>query len=265
MQNRTLQAPTKTYPSLVHLPGARPAEPDPLHATQSEVVRYIAHLQQSDRALTEHAATHNPSPAEAILLQRRRNSIDAAIARQATLAARRLGSHRQASLATLNAIFNLGTAPHPAMSGPYRGDLLTLALFAPLDSYGRFMSRIWLPWKGKRFDPATSTGCNYLTPGGHRVARLTWPLYKHPTHTENGLYCYFTFKTSVAPTICAPTVAALKLDYNLPDNPALLVRSVLDELVQISGGYYLGKAYLRSRRGNHRLAAYFALHAAPVA
>ncbi|MDQ3928165.1 MAG: hypothetical protein M3328_03345, partial [Chloroflexota bacterium] len=149
-------------------------------------------------------------------------------------------------------------------SGPYRGDMLTSTLLGPLDSYGRFVARFWLPWKGKRFDPTTSTGYNYLTPGGRRAARLTWPLYKHPHHAENGLYRYFNFNISIGQAVGAPGVTVLKLDYNLPENPLFLVRSVLDELVQISGGYYLGKAYLRSRHGNYRLAAFFGLHARPI-
>lgn len=266
LQTQTQTGPTTatTRPSIVHVTPERPAEPNPLHATEPEVVRYVTYLQDADRALAQQAAGAVLSPAESALLQRRRHSIDAAISRQATLAARRLGSQRDASLATVDAIFNLGTAPDPAMSGPYRGDLLTTTLFGPLDSFGRFAGRIWLPWKGKNFDPSTSTGYNYLTPGGRRVARLAWPLYKHPARTENGLCRYFRFNTSIGPVVGAPNRTALKLDYNLPANPAFLVRSVLDEVVQLSGGYYLGKAYLRSRSGSYRLAAFFALHAEPV-
>ncbi|MEA2574875.1 MAG: hypothetical protein QOH93_2173 [Chloroflexia bacterium] len=265
MQTQTLPTQTKARPALVHLPDVLPAEPDPLHATQSDVARYVSRLQEADRALALQVASRSLSPAEAILLQRRRDSIHAGMARQATLAARRFGSDREGSIATLNAIFNLGTAPDPAMSGSYRGDLLSTTLFSPLDSFGRFMARIWLPWKGKRLDSATSTGYNYLTPGGRRVARIVWSLYKHATRTENGLYPYFTFKTSYAPAVDAAGVTTLNLDYNLPQNPAFLVRAVLDEVVQISGGYYLGKAYLRSRRGNYHLAAYFALRPDPIA
>jgi hypothetical protein len=36
------------------------------------------------------------------------------------------------------------------------------------------------------------------------------------------------------------------------------VRSVLDEVVQLTGDYYLGKAYLW-RAGEYRLAGFFAL------
>lgn len=263
MQTGTLPNPTTPERALVALQRARDLEPDPLHATRAQVASYVTRLQHADRALAlalEAAGSTLPA-AETALLLRRRHLIDVAIARQAGMAARRLGSDRHASLATLNAIFDLGTAPHPPMSGDYRGELLTSTLFGPFDTCARFLSRFWLPWKGKHFDPATSTGYNYLTPGGHGASRLTWPLYKHAAPALNGLYRYFNFNTSTGPAVGAHSVTALKLDYNLPENPIFLVRSVLDELVQISGGYYLGKAYLRSRNRHYRLAAFFALHA----
>jgi hypothetical protein len=50
----------------------------------------------------------------------------------------------------------------------------------------------------------------------------------------------------------------LKLDYDDDSNPAFLIRTVLDELAQVSGDYYLGKAFLKVRWG-YKLAAFFAL------
>lgn len=153
---------------LARLHSARRDEPHPLHATPSQVARYVARLQQAGRALSHahEAATHSNLPApEAGLLARRRTSVDVAIARQASLAARRIGTDRTASLATLNALFDLGAPPDPPLDATYAGDLLAVTLFPPLDSFGRALARLWLPWKGKRFDASTSTGHNYLTPG----------------------------------------------------------------------------------------------------
>lgn len=249
--------------ALARLHSARRDEPDPLHASPAEVARYVARLQQAGRALSHahEAATHSNLPAsEADLLVRRRTSVDVAIARQANLAARRIGTDRPAALATLNALFDLGSTPDPPLDAIYAGELLTSTLFPPLDSFGRALARLWLLWKGKRFDAATSTGHNYLTPGGHTVARLVWPLYNRWSRANHSLYRCFYFKTSTGPSVDNPNLTTLKLDYNLPENPALLVRSVLDELVQLSGGYYLGKSYLRTTGGKPPLAAFFALH-----
>ena len=56
----------------------------------------------------------------------------------------------------------------------------------------------------------------------------------------------------------------LRLDYDLPANPRLFVtvRRVLDELVQVADGYYLGKAYVRWYWGAWSMVAYFALRPA---
>lgn len=263
MHTGTPLTPSISRSALARLHSARRDEPHPLHATPPEVARYVARLQQAGRALSHahEAATHSNLPApEAGLLARRRTSVDAAIARQASLAARRIGTGRPASLATLNALFDLGAPPDPPLDAIYAGDLLTATISAPLDSFGRALARLWLPWKGKRFDASTSTGHNYLTPGGHALARLVWPLYNRWSRTNHPLYRCFYFKTSTGPGVDNPSLTTLKLDYNLPENPALLVRSVLDELVQLSGGYYLGKSYVRTTGGKPRLAAFFALH-----
>lgn len=248
--------------AVTRLQKARSAEPDPLNATQADVVRYVTQLQQADLALAhaqDAAANSTLGAPEAALLARRRKSVDVAIATQGRLAARRTGIHRAASLATLDAIFKLGGVPEPAMHGSYRGDLLTSTLYGPLDSFGRFMARLWLPWKGKRLDATLSSGYNYLTPGGRRVGAIVWPGYRDWHRVDKRLYHALNFSTSTGPSVFDPSLTVLKLDYDLSENPGFLVRSVLDELVQVSNGYYLGKAFLRIR-GEYRLAAYFTLH-----
>src|SRR4051812_17506886 len=92
--------------------------PDPRDTDPASVVRYVAALQQADRALAaELAAT--PAAPDATRRQAQRARVDAAIHRQVLLAARRMGSVRAESLATLNGIFALGHAPSPALDGPY--------------------------------------------------------------------------------------------------------------------------------------------------
>jgi hypothetical protein len=69
----------------------------------------------------------------------------------------------------------------------------------------------------------------------------------------------FDFTTYSGMGIQDPEVSTLKLDYDLPTNPRFLVKTVLDEVTQITGNYYLGKAFLRGKDGGHKLAAFFAL------
>src|SRR5215210_5187732 len=146
--------------ALQRLSEARRDEPNPLHSSATEVVRFVREMQKADLSLND-ALSGNYNTLllpEREVLERRRASIDAAIARQVSLAARRMGANREEALDTLNGIFKLGSAPDPSASGRHRGQLTTSTLFAPLDSYGRFMSRLYMPWKGKRFDAQSSSG-----------------------------------------------------------------------------------------------------------
>jgi hypothetical protein len=51
----------------------------------------------------------------------------------------------------------------------------------------------------------------------------------------------------------------LKIDYDLPENPALSIRRILDELVQVADGVYLGKAHVKWWWGAWQPVAYFSL------
>jgi hypothetical protein len=53
----------------------------------------------------------------------------------------------------------------------------------------------------------------------------------------------------------------LKIDYDLKENPALTVRRVLDELVELDENLYLGKAHVRWWWGAWQTVAYFSLTA----
>ena len=90
------------------------------------------------------------------------------------------------------------------------------------------------------------------------ASRLVFPGYKGTRPDGPGRSRGLQFRTYVGPGKDDPELEVLKLDYNLESNPGYIVRDVLDELVQVDTGYYLGKAHLFWR--NHwRCAAYFTL------
>ena len=236
-------------------------EPDPLHASPEAVTTYISALQEADRYLAfELEGDYGPrEQSELAVLRLKRASIDAAVGRQVSLAGRRMGTNRQESLATLNALFKLGALPQPLPSGRYRGELVTPTLYPALDAVGRRLGALYMPWKGKRFDLEHSSGDNQFTQSAPFVGRLLWPKYSSYVLQPFGLYTAFQFRTYNGPGVADPEVQTLKLDYSDPANPAFLVRSVLDELVQITDDYFLGKAFLSGPKGQYRLAAFFAL------
>jgi hypothetical protein len=229
--------------------------PDP--AQPAEVVRYVQTLQEIDRHLEE--AWAGADGLTQGLIAERRALVDTAIARQVARAGRRAGAHRADSFAALHGIFNLGRAPGAELDGNYRGQFTTLTLFEPLDSVARALLRVWKPWLGKRFHAATADGDNMFTARDEIVGRVLWPLYDDYQPFRPGQVTAFRFNTYLSPGVQDSALTTLKLDYDRPDNPGFLVRWVLDELVRISAGYYLGKAHLRLATGNYHLAAFFAL------
>jgi hypothetical protein len=173
-------------------------------------------------------------------------------------AAQHVRTDRRAGLARLNEIFAQAAAPSPALDGRYQGALLTTSVNPILDSATRALFSLWLPWKGKVFNAAAQTGDNMFTNDGRWLSRLVFLGYQGYVADGPGRSRALTFRTYTGAGKDDPDLQVLKLDYDLDVNPRFVVRDVLDELVQVSDGYYLGKAHLRWQ-GRWRCAAYFTL------
>ena len=76
-----------------------------------------------------------------------------------------------------------------------------------------------------------------LTPAAYRA---WWP-------EDVQSYRALRFTTSVAPGGLDPGLEVLRIDYDLPENPPPL-RRIVDELVAVQPGVYLGQALLRGGR-----------------
>ena len=107
------------------------------------------------------------------------------------------------------------------------------------------------------------TGDNLLVASARPVARVLFPSYRLEP-LDDGSYAAFRFRTYVGPGQVDPDSETLKIDYDSEENPRLLIRDILDELVQIVPGAYLGKVLLR-RKETWSLLGYFALQPAAVA
>jgi len=165
---------------------------------------------------------------------------------------------RRAGLARLNELFAQGIVPSPALNGHYQGALLTTSVNPLVDAVARALLGLWLPWKGKTFDAAAQTGDNIFTNDGLWLSRLVFAGYNGYIADEPGRSRALTFRTYLGAGKDDPGLQVLKIDYDLEVNPSFVVRDVLDELVQVSEGYYLGKAHLHWR-GRWRCAAFFTL------
>jgi hypothetical protein len=212
-------------------------EPDPLEPRAEEVERYVEALQglgKSNADLARRAAWN-----------------------QIRLAGARAGSRPDEAHETLNRIFRLGGPPEPPLAGPLRGILVTPTIPSPAATVLRALTSAWMPWLGKRFDPGRQGGDNLLTASARVPTRILWPSYR-PGELEGGRLAAFRFRTYTGPGTVDPDRETLKIDYDSDENPGLLIRDILDELVQVVPGAYLGKVLLR-RGENWRLIGYFAL------
>lgn len=187
-------------------------------------------------------------------------------AERAVLVAGQLARRDQAAaVAALAALFRSGTAPQPALDGRYRGVLVTPTLPPLFNGPFRALTDRWLPWQGKTLSAATQMGDNIFTNDALPLARLIYPFYRRDVaDVLVGQSRALQFRTALGPSVTDPAVTVLKIDYDLDLNPGFVVRRVLDELVQLAPGYYLGQALLR--RGSRAAprwacAAYFTLAA----
>jgi hypothetical protein len=162
--------------------------------------------------------------------------------------ARRLhpGANRAEVLGRFDELFRAGTAPDPLPEGFHPGRLLATSIWGPFDRFVQRLAGVWMPWQGKVFTRDASTGVNRFTPSARIALKTFFPKYT-PEHADHARIDAFPFRTRVAPGELDPSVQVLKIDYDFEANPDFIIRRILDELVQVSSGVYLGKVLYRVR------------------
>jgi hypothetical protein len=186
---------------------------------------------------------------------------DAAALTEFRAAQRLLKQNRRQGFVALNTLFRSGSVPEPALNGRYAGELIALDIAPGLTQFYGWLTGRWMPWLGKTFDAAQDTGDNIFTKDSYPMARFFNPFYRGFLQDGTNTYRGFAFRTYLAPGLADPDRRVLKIDYNLDTNPALTIRRVLDELLQIGEGLYLGKAHVRCWVGGWQTVAFFMLRA----
>jgi hypothetical protein len=171
---------------------------------------------------------------------------------------RRAVKDREGALAELQELFLCGQ-PAEGIEGQTEGILVTWTMHPLADKVIGSITNAWMPWVGKKFDPAQNRGVNTLTGSARWPAKLLWPFYS--TRVDPLGRGAFDFNTYVEAGKLDPSVEVLVIDYeSVPSNPRLLIRQIRDELVQIVPGANLGKMLVRvPRRAELFPALYFAL------
>jgi hypothetical protein len=164
---------------------------------------------------------------------------------------------RTAALDELEACF-LAAEPPGALDGTTSGRVLTTTFGYGVDGVSAGLARLWMPWTGKAFDAQAKEGRNVFTRGFRPIQRVLWPGVDMADAGGDRTYATFPFITWDGPSAFPPSGPdVLKIDYEHPQSP-WLIRDILDELVRIEDGLYLGQALLRIR-GQLRRAAWFEL------
>jgi hypothetical protein len=161
------------------------------------------------------------------------------------------------ALGELNEMFGAGRAPDPLPQGMLKGSLVTTSVWAPFDSVARRIASVWMPWLGKSFDATSMQGVNVLAKSSRTPMRVLWPSYVPERELTDRIEA-FPFRNRIAPGEIDPDVDVLKIDYDFEANPDLLIRRILDELVEVDDGLYLGKILFR-RSGSWMPIGFFTL------
>ncbi|MFL5797608.1 MAG: hypothetical protein ACJ77A_06700 [Actinomycetota bacterium] len=154
------------------------------------------------------------------------------------------GRVRAEVLARFDEIFRAGSPPDPLPDGFLPGRLLATSIQPQLDAAIRGIASLWMPWRGKVFEAHTMTGVNRFLPNVRLPMRAVWPRYT-PVATTARRVEAFPFRNRVAPGALDPDVEVEKIDYDFEANPDFMIRRILDELVQVAPGRYLGKILFR--------------------
>jgi hypothetical protein len=161
------------------------------------------------------------------------------------------------ALAELESMFSSGSAPARPLSGFLSGTILTSCIGGPADQVLSWIGDLYMPWLGKLFDANKGAGKNVLKRNARIPMALVWPSYEPVGESEEQIEA-FPFETSEASSVIGSGAGVLRIDYDLAENPDLFVRRLLDEVVQLEDGLYLGRALYRLEN-EVKLLGYFSL------
>lgn len=132
----------------------------------------------------------------------------------------------------------------------------------PPDGFYRGTAHIFFdrqtPWLGKSFVARDKLGFNIFMAKNSGLLKILMPFYKKFSTNANGDTDAFYFQTRTADGLKDKEIKVIKLDYHAAENP-FLIRIILDEIVEIAPGEFLGKIHLKVFPRFYSTIGYFGL------
>lgn len=167
---------------------------------------------------------------------------------------------RKQGLASLNEIFRAGKKPLVnALDGHYDGELIALDVAPVVSKSVEILARYWMPWKGKYLNKKDKKGDNIFGEKNRWLLKVMFPFYKNFTDYTAETFRTFVFQTSSGKGQVDEDRQVFKIDYAIQENPALTIRRILDEIVQVDDHLFLGKIHFKLWWGRWKMMGYFLL------
>ena len=170
-----------------------------------------------------------------------------------------LRTRHKDGLAALDTVFRAGTVPNPPPEGPYHGELVALDIAPVITTFVEWLTSFLMPWKGKFLIASESRGDNIFSAKWRAILGLLYPFYRGNRDYTTDSFRAFVFETSTAAGKVDTDRRVFRIDYDRPDNPALSIRRIIDEIVEVRDGVYLGKVHFKWWWGKWQMIGYFAL------
>jgi hypothetical protein len=170
-----------------------------------------------------------------------------------------LRERRAEGLDALNRLFRTGKVPDPPPDGPYKGQLIAVDIAPLVTQLVEWLTSFMMPWKGKFLVAAERRGDNIFAQSWRAAFALLFPFYRGNRDYASDRFRAFVFETSVAPGKVDVDRRVFRIDYDRPDNPGLTIRRIVDEVVEVRDGVYLGKIHFKWWWGTWQMIGYFAL------
>ncbi|MEE9354653.1 MAG: hypothetical protein V3U75_03600 [Methylococcaceae bacterium] len=167
---------------------------------------------------------------------------------------------RKQGLASLNEIFRKGKKPlQSSLDGHYDGELIALDIAPIVSKSVEVLARYWMPWKGKFLIKKDKKGDNIFGEKNRWLLKVLFPFYKNYSDYTSETFRTFVFQTSTGKGQVDQDRQVFKIDYAIPENPALSIRRILDEIVQVDEQLFLGKIHFKLWWGRWKMMGYFLL------